>query len=291
MRLTKIAPALLLIAVLTAACGGGTAAPTVAPVATTAATSAPAATEAPGSTEAAPVATSETAATSAPAATEAPTATVDASANSAPTTAPMATAEPAATAASGSADEGPTGQGAMDLFIEASRAQLAQKAFRATIVGQDADGKESTTILEVRPPDSFRLVAEGTEFIIVPDGTFLREAGGEWQKSPMSMSGMMSQILSQQSVEELIKESQPDDIKFAGVDMIDGKPMWIYTYTGQEDVGGTMVDTTSKTWIGALDKLPYRVEASSKTGDTTSNSTISYEYDDSITIEAPQVSS
>lgn len=289
MRL-RFAPALLLIliAAFVTACGGGTAAPTTAPVATTA----PAATEAPGSTEAAPM-TTAAATDAAPAATEAPTATVDASVTQPPTTAPMATAEPAATEApaSGSAEEGPTGQAAMDLFIEASRAQLAQKAFRATIVGQDADGKESTTILEVMPPDSFRLVAEGTEFIIVPDGTFLREAGGEWQKSPMSMSGMMSQILSQQSVEELIKESQPDDIKFAGVDMIDGKPMWIYTYTGQEDVGGTMVDTASKTWIGALDRLPYRVEATSKSGDTTSNSTITYEYDDSIAIEAPQVSS
>lgn len=288
-----IAPALLLImiAAVLAACGGGAAAPTTAPVAT----SAPAATEAPGSTEAAPMVTEAATDSAAPAATEAPTATVDASVTQPPTTAPEPTMPPAATeaptAAAGSADEGPTGQAAIDLFIEASRAQLAQKAFRATIVGQDADGKESTTVLEVRPPDSFRLVTEGTEFIIVPDGTFIKESGGEWQASPMSMSGMMSQILSQQSVESLIKESQPDDIKFAGVDLIDGKPMWIYTYTGQQDVGGTMVDTTSKTWIGALDKLPYRVEASSKTGDTTSTSTITYEYDESITIEAPEVSS
>ncbi|MCU0510015.1 MAG: hypothetical protein MUC34_16855 [Anaerolineae bacterium] len=184
-----------------------------------------------------------------------------------------------------------SGQGAIDLFVAASKAQLAQEAFRATIIGVEPDATETTTVLEIRPPDSFRLVTADAEFIVVPDGTFIKESGGEWQKSPMSMSGMMSQILSEQSMEQLIKDTQPDDLKFAGVDMIDGKPMWVYTYTDQEDVGGQLVDTASKTWIGALDKLPYRVEATSKSGEETSTSTITYEYDAGIEIEAPQLSS
>jgi hypothetical protein len=277
---SKFAPALLLIVLLTlvAACGQP-AAPNTSPAATVApATSAPATTAA--------IAPTEAPATLAPAtlapATLAPATTV-ALATSAATTAPAATVA--------STGEGPSGQAAIDLFIQASRAQLAQKAFRATIVGDDDEGNEQTTVLEVIPTDRFRLVTADTEFIIVPDGTFLREAGGEWQKSPMSMSGMMSQILSEQSVEQLIEESQPDDIRFAGADVIDGKPMWIYTFTGKEDVGGMQVDTASRTWIGALDKLPYRVEATSTSGEETQSSTITYEYDESIEIEAPQVSS
>jgi hypothetical protein len=280
MRL-RIAPALLLIvlAALVAACAQP-AAPTTAP----AATEAPATTTAPTAAPAVTQAPAATAAPETPATTVAPT-EVPA------TTAPAATAAAPTPAAGSDAGDGPSGQAAIDLFIAASKAQLAQEAFRATIVGVEPDGTEATTVLEIRPPDTFRLVTADAEFIVLPDGTFIREGGGEWQQSPMSMSGMMSQILSEQSMEELIKDTQPDDLQFAGVDMIGGKPMWVYTYTDQEDVGGQMVDTASKTWIGALDKLPYRVEATSKSGEETSTSTITYEYDGAIEITAPQVSS
>ena len=79
-------------------------------------------------------------------------------------------------------------------------------------------------------------------------------------------------------------------MKFVGPDLIDGKPMWVYRYETTMDLAGTKIDSAAKVWLGALDKLPYGQESESdsfvnKGGKT--KSTIVYEYDSDIKIEAP----
>jgi hypothetical protein len=179
----------------------------------------------------------------------------------------------------------------MDLLVEASKGQLAQKAFRATITGKDADGKKQTTVIEYVNPDRYHLVTPGTEIIIVEEGTFIKEAAGQWQKSPVNMQGMMTEILSEQGIEKIVRELKYEDIQLVGADLIGGKPMWVYQYKSALDAGGAKVATESKNWIGALDRLPYRVEAISDAGSgAKATTTVVYEYDDSLKIEAPKVS-
>ncbi len=169
------------------------------------------------------------------------------------------------------------------------RAQLAQKAFRMTMTSEDG-GKTTTMTMEYVAPDSLHSKTEATEFIVVEGATYIKGADGKWQKTPMDMSGMISQALSPEIVDEMAKNITVEKLKFVGPDLIDGKPMWVYRYETTMDLAGTKIDSTAKVWLGALDKLPYRQESESdsivnKGGKT--KSTIVYEYDSGIKIEAP----
>jgi hypothetical protein len=274
-------PRALLLVVLLAvvsACGAPAAVPSQA-------TSAPQPTTAPATTEAA-VATAAPAAT----ATEAPLIPTEAPATVVPTatTAPTPTTEPSPTA--DAAANAPQGQGALDLLLEAAKAQLAQKAWRTTLTITEADGKETKSTIEFVKPGSLHMVTPSQEIIVVKDGTFMKRGADKWIKSPVDMSGMITDLLSQQGLESIMKDVKYEDIKLAGVDMINGKPAWIYQYKSSMDVGGTKVATDSKTWIGVLDKLPYKMEGVSDTGKGGKTTVTGvYEYPDNITIEAPNV--
>lgn len=226
--------------------------------------------------------------------TAAPSPTMAAKPTEAPK--PMATPRPAPTAeptpvkpTEATKAEAPTGQAGIDLLLGAMRAQLAQKAFRMNMTTEDG-GKTTTMIMEHVAPSSFHSKTAGTEFIVVEGATYIKEADGKWQKTPMDMSGMVSQILSPEVVEDLAKHITVEKMKFLGPDLIDGKPMWVYQYETAMDLGGTKVDSAAKVWLGVLDKLPYRQESESDSfvnkGSKT-KSTIVYEYDPGIKIEAP----
>ena len=169
------------------------------------------------------------------------------------------------------------------------RAQLAQKAFRMNMTTEDG-GKTSTMIMEYVAPDSFHSKMTGTEFIVLKGATYIKGADGKWQKTPMDMSKAISQVLSPDQIEEMAKNISVEKMKFLGPDLIDGKPMWVYQYETTMDLGGTKVDSAAKVWLGVLDKLPYRQESESDSfvnkGSRT-KSTIVYEYDPGIKIEAP----
>lgn len=279
--LPRLLLALIVLGTLTA-CGQPAAVPSQ-PTAAPQATTAPAATVVPAATAtAAPSATTPATATSAPTATIAATAT----------TAATATIAPSPTTPAPAADESnaPQGQGALDLLVQSGKAQLDQNAFRATLTTTDAGGKETTVVLEYVKPNSFHIASPEQEIIIVKDGTFIKQGAAPWQKSPVDMQSMMSDILSQQGIEAMIKDVKYQDIKLVGVDVIGGKPMWVYQYKSTLDAGGTQVSAESKNWIGVLDKLPYRVEAVSDAGSGAKYTVTGvYEYGDNIKIEAPAV--
>ncbi len=258
-----------------AACGGQPAA-----------TSSPAATAAPAQAAAAPttVPAESVAPTSAP--TKAPTVVPTAAPQptAVPTEAPQPTTTPAP------AEAAPAGSDAMDLLLNVLRAQLAQKAWRTTATIDDG-GAVTTTIIEFVAPDSLHLVmGAGQEIIILKDGTYQRSAGGQWQKLPMDMSSMVAGILDPAKVEELMRDTTVDQLKFLGPDLIGGKAMWVYQYASKMNLGEQTIASNAKIWIGVLDKLPYRGESEgdsvTKPG-TKVKSTVIYEYDSSIKIEAP----
>jgi hypothetical protein len=209
---------------------------------------------------------------------------------------PTATSKPAPTVAPTQAKpteppaaQAPTGQAGIDLLLGAMRAQLAQKAFRMTVTSEDG-GKSSTMTIEYIAPDSLHSKTEATEVIVVEGATYIKGSDGKWQKSPMDMSGMISQALSPEIVDEMAKNITVEKLKFVGPDLLDGKPMWVYRYETTMDLAGTKIDSTAKVWLGALDKLPYRQESESDSivnKDGKTKSTIVYAYDSGIKIEAP----
>ncbi len=276
---------LIVFVLVLAACGGQPgAAP---PSAATAAAPAPAqAAAAPTSLPAAAAA-----ATSVPVATAAPTSVpTDAPAPTAVPTATPAPTEARPTEAPAPAEAAPTGSAGLDLLLNALRAQFAQKAWRTTVTIDDG-GEVSTTMVEFVAPDSVHLTTgPGPEFIIMKEGTYQKGADGKWQKLPMDMSSMVANILDPAQVEDLMEDTTVDRVKFLGPDLIGGKPMWVYQYASKMNLGEQAIASDAKIWIGVLDKLPYRGESVGDSVTKAGNkvkSTVIYEYDSSIKIEAP----
>jgi hypothetical protein len=267
---------LLIIALLLTACGGGKQAPPApnptqppAPVKAAEPTAAPAPTEA-------PVPTNTPAPTEAPV----PTDTPDPVPTVEPTEVPPT--EPPAEAA-------PTGQEGIDFLLDASRAQLAQAAFRMNMTSEDG-GKITKMIMEYVAPNSFHTTTDGSEFIVVDGASYIKGANGQWEKTPIDMSRMTAQLLSPELVDELAKNITVEKMQFVGPDVIDGKPMWVYRYETTMELMGEKINSEATVWLGVLDKLPHRQEGESdsimnKGGKT--KSTIVYEYDPNIKIEAP----
>lgn len=271
-RLYAVVGLILAIALL-AACGGGDSKP--------APTSAPAA--------AAPVKAVEP--TAAPAPTQAPQPT--ATAAPAPTATPEPTAEstvePEPTAVPEA--EAPTGQAALDLFKEVAAAQAAQKTMRMTMTSEK-NGKVTETVMELIRPDRLKSSGgPGGDMIIIPEGTYMRETGGEWIKAPFDLSGSMNEMLSMADTEELLKYLNIDNLHLVGGGIVDGRPCWIYEYETTIKVTDITMQTQAKIWLGIADKLAYKSESvtqsSADPAGATTTTTVLYEYGLDLEIEAP----
>ena len=286
---TKAVPGAVLVAIFVmlslvlAACGGGaTPAPTAAPAQTAptkaAPTQAAALTKAPAPTQA-PAATTAPEPTAAPTATTAPTSTQAPTATVAPTTTPTPTK---------AAEQAPTGQAGFDLLMQAAKAQLAQKAWRAEMTTVDSD-KTTKIVMEFMAPDSYHMVMPNQELIILKDATYMKQ-GNQWVKSPISMGQIISGVLNEQNIEQFVKNMDVQQLKFDGLDTVNGKPTWVYQYTTSVTLGNQTLKSQAKSWMGITDKLVYKmvtVSDSLVNPGSKSTTTILYTYDPTIKIEAP----
>lgn len=170
------------------------------------------------------------------------------------------------------------------------QAQLAAKSWRLVMTLDDGNGKVSVTTTEFVAPSSMHMIRASQELIILKEGSYVKDQGGAWRKPPVDMSSMMTTILDPKNVQDLLKDVTVDNLKFVGPDLIGGKPAWVYQFASQVKLGDQTINSTTKIWIGALDKLPYKSESE---GDSVVNkggktkTTIIYEYDPNIKIEAP----
>jgi hypothetical protein len=282
LRRLSILLALLVISGLVAACGGGTApaGPDAAPTTTPAKVA----------TTQAPAVTAVAQATLAPEPTTAAPPTVEPS----PTAAPEPTQEPAPTSApepTATAQEAaPGGQAALDLFLAVAKAQAAQKSMRMTMTSEQG-GTASETVMELVRPDRLRSSGgPGGDMVIVPEGTYMKPAGGAWQKAPFNMSDGIGEMLSQASVEEMMKNITVEKLRPGGAALVNGKPCWIYEFEQTIEVMNQKVESKAKIWVGIGDKLPYKSVAESESSaepGVVTTTTILYEYGGDLQIEAP----
>ncbi len=197
---------------------------------------------------------------------------------------PTATLSAAANAPSGNP---------LDLILNAEQSRLKQPT-RATIVSTDSatPNQSSTTTVEYQPPDRIHEVMPSQEVIAIQNqGTWMK-INGQWQKSPVDLASTIFASFSPQAIQELKNNIQVNQIQFAGPDILNGKPMWVYTYTTtfKGTNGSGDYTATSKMWIGATDQLPYKVESDAPSlvnKGATVHSVITYDYDPSINIQAP----
>ncbi len=273
--------ALVIIVTLSAACGGDQPAPAATAPAPTLAAPAPTAT----------VPTAVAQPTQAPASTAAntpaapaPTKTAQLVATTAPTQPPKPTEKPAP------AEAAPSGQAALDLFRDIAAAQAEQPTMRMRMTSVKG-GTTTTMVMELVRPDRLHSSGgPGGEMLIVPEGTYLKPAGGAWQKAPYDLSDSIGDLLSQTSVEEVLQNLTVDQLRPAGAAVLNGKPCWIYAYEQTMEVMGQKIESSAKIWVGVADKLPYQSVAETETSaepGVITTTTILYEYGLDLRIEAP----
>lgn len=283
--------ALVLLAVILVACGGN-AAPALStrvppaittPAAASANTASPAAVPPPAETTTAPA----VAPTTAP--TEVPVATVVAT--EVPTSAP---------AASPVETTGPTGD-AIDVIANAMQSMMQQKGIRANMITDTGTGKTITNTIEMAIPNRVHMKTyNGSEIIILrgesgaQSQVFMKNQSGKWSQMPAQFADTMAQIANpfdSSWVDELRKSTTTTPIMFAGIDMVDGKPAWVYDFTSTTKIGdGNSVSAATKLWVDVSNKLPLKLESVSDSlvkSAPKAKTTILYEYDPNIKIEPP----
>jgi hypothetical protein len=296
---------LLLSVALINACGGSPVAPatatpnpppTAAAVATEASSAAPQ-TPAPAQ----PTLVPSTVVGTAPAQpTLAPT-TAPAQPTTAPTTAPtdqptsQASHQPT-TAPTGSAgDVTPPTEPGLDVITQAAQRVYDANSVRVETLLEFADGQKSGLLVEYIKPDrahSKGLTGGEESIIIVGKGVWFKPPFEDnWLPQSADPAELIRNATNPAPIVNALKNIQPESVQFSGVELVDGKPAFLYTYTTSDEGSSFHFKGSGKTWIGVLDRRLLRHETfgdASVAGGKQDHFLIIFTYDLPITIEPPQ---
>ncbi len=178
----------------------------------------------------------------------------------------------------------PSGDPKADIEKMADRF-LSINSFRAKMT---TEGKMSMDAdLDFIAPDRFRLktvlpAGGSTKMILIGKQTYMK-LGDNWQKMPVDIGSKVPNMR-----ETFTRDGMKwfKEIKFEGEEMVDGKPAYLYSYTGEAPGGGNPY--SSKIWIGKADGQPIKITAVYSAGDLKTMAIV-YDYDTEITIEPPVV--
>jgi hypothetical protein len=285
----------LLLIVLAMSLSGCSGAATPAPTQPTPAPQV-AATEAPAAPEA----------TAAPASLPQPTAeltpTAAAGEQAAPTLAPTSelTATMGAQATTAPAAQGSAPAAAPADSIWNATSRMAQQAYRATIVttttGALSGNGTRTITMEYAPPGRMHMIMPGgMETIVLEDqgAIYMKTgSGAAWTQMPASM---VQSILSNmpmsdpKQISQLKQQIIVDQTRFVGPDLVNGTPALVYDYATRSATDSSIVHN-SRVWVGVTNRLPLKVQTTSNSPSGTGQTTtvVTYQYDSSITVQAPQ---
>lgn len=160
---------------------------------------------------------------------------------------------------------------------------LAEKTFRAKMLGIGEKDKEVKTEMEFVAPDRFRIkTGPGLETIVIGKDMYVSMQPDSFIKLPGTMPESILNLR-----ETFDKEGRKwfSDVRFVGEDTVSGKAAYVYEYKnkGPRNVG----ENDSKIWVAKEGGLPLRIESKYKSGNFRSMA-IDYEYDPSIKIEVPK---
>ncbi len=177
-------------------------------------------------------------------------------------------------------------------IIAAQRAGLTVEALRATIVNENLNSGESQAILlEFVRPNSYRMVTEEHEIIIVSGQTYFRDNSANWLVSPgdqtQRFEGLFDPFTDEQSVADQLEalSTTITEIRLVGEESLSDRPTQIVTYSEQAAGDGAPLQTTL--WIGLEDGLFHRQVITFGINDENFQITTEYEYGDSIRVEPP----
>jgi hypothetical protein len=172
----------------------------------------------------------------------------------------------------------------------------SQQAYRvrSTSVVSIGGGQTSTSVREFVAPDRMHNIEDGREVITIGKNMYVKK-GGEWQNMGTQMNDMQEKM--KERAQQMTPAEKADatkgltaDYKSLGDETLDGVPTAVYEMHGEFDTkvqGVGSVVTITKYWIGKSDGLFRKEESNGEEAGMKVKTTSTYEYDPSITIEAP----
>ncbi|GIL15935.1 MAG: hypothetical protein BroJett039_11080 [Chloroflexota bacterium] len=227
-----------------------------------------------------------------PAATRPAPPTLDAALTVANTLAPQATTSSPTVAPASNSQNAPT-DAPPDVIRRAMLAQLQASRERVTNKLTSADGTVNAFVMEFIAPANFHIRSDTMELIAVEGkGAWMKE-GDAWQAADPALAQAFTSARDPENIQELLDMIVWGDAKFLGAELLNGKPMWLYTYPTvvkglRSD--GSDIHGTNQLWIGALDGLPYKLVSESDSLFTNGGKDRVeqlHEYDAAFTIEPP----
>ena len=163
---------------------------------------------------------------------------------------------------------------------------------RAKTTIDSSDGKQTTITIEYVKPDRVRVIQpDGGEVIAIKGKGAWQKTGDKWQPMGTQAADMFFTFLEPAAIEEMLKLIQVDSVQLVGPELLDGKPVFVYTYKTKIQSAGQPIEGSNKIWVGAVDGRAYRVETTSESlvnKGKQDHTLATYEYDVPLTIEAPQ---
>jgi hypothetical protein len=183
------------------------------------------------------------------------------------------------------------------VITNAKQSLTSQRAYRvrSTSVVSNGDGQTTTSVREFVAPDRTHNIEGGREVITIGKIMYMKK-GGAWQNLGTQMSDMAEKM--KERVQQLTPEEKAEATRGLSVgnytslgdEMLDGVPTAVYEMHSQMDTNvqgvGSIVMIT-KFWIGKSDGLFRKEESNGEEAGMKVKTTRTYEYDPSITIEAP----
>jgi hypothetical protein len=156
-----------------------------------------------------------------------------------------------------------------------------------------ANSEIHTTLVEYQAPHRYHIVSDGRGGLIIVDEKVYMQADEKWTLADIPIEN----IIDPDATKRL--ESTISNITYLGAEFLDEKAMLVCRYQAKQKSGDSESNIDVTIWIGNDDGLPYKMNIIGQTlaidGQTgevkgvDSTSTVLYEYDPSISIEAPQM--
>ncbi len=180
------------------------------------------------------------------------------------------------------------------IVVANALAVMSTKAYRQRIQIGIGDGKPTTaTIVEFVPPDRTRSKTEGEDWSSLNIGAkhYILQSG-KWIESKGSAPDIGAEI--QRQLVDGVNQGT-FAITPLGTETLGGAPTAVYQVNGTmtivTDIKNTKVSMTmkdaNKLWIRATDGLIVKQSSQVESGGLSTNGTSTYEYDPTITIDAP----
>lgn len=157
-------------------------------------------------------------------------------------------------------------------------------AFSATIATTDKKGRVMTSEMRANWPNKFHMKSQESEFIIIGDSTWMKPAGQNWMKFPMSMSKMIDAYKP-----EMMKASMEGttNVRYLRDESVNGKDCKVFAYDFDVKVMGFRSQGTSTIYLDKASGYPARVETDGEAMGQRSKTVVDYSYDPDIRIAAP----